>query len=106
MQTISTTVERTSKNAPPVESREYGPPMLVTGPEYEGEQAVVEAGGLRVTVSPEYDGVWTWIRGGPRGLAIRVQVCADGTVHYHEDRAGCPDAFEARTADGEPAHIG
>lgn len=91
----------------PVESLEYGRerPVLVDGPEFQGEQAVVEAGGVRVTVSPDYDGVWTWIRG-PLGLTVRARMGADRSVDYHEDRPGCPDSFEACTATGEPAWIG
>lgn len=92
MQDVTARVETETKHAAPYWTERHGfegvdGALPVEGDTYQGETAHVEAGAVRVSVSPEYDGVWVWVRE-PGGLEIRVQVRSDGTVEVEDTRGG------------------
>ena len=76
MQQVTARVETETKHAASYWTERHGldveGQLPVEGDTYEGQTAQVAAEGVRVSVSPEFDGVWIYVRA--EGLELRVQV--------------------------------
>lgn len=94
MQRVTARVETEEKPALPYWTKRHGPPTRVEGDAYKGSTAYVGAEDVRVRVSPEYDGVWTWIQA--EGVTIRVQVRPDGSVEIEDVYADQAHRMEVR----------